>query len=194
MKKYITKILIIFGVFAVLSSAFLYVVRDIPKSIVATEVVVAKSIFSTYPSVLFIPKLGINSNVEEVGLTKEGDMGVPENSSEVGWYKFGTVPGKNGNAVIAGHLDNFKGEPLVFARLSELVTGDSIYVMDKEGKSLHFKVTKKVRYTYDEEDTKDIFGPSDSARLNLITCEGDWLTDERKNYSERLVVFSELVV
>ena len=148
--------------------------------------------FTSLPKKLIIPKIDVNTDVEEVGITEDGKMGLPETSSNVGWYKFGNVPGAKGNAVIAGHLDNFLGLPLVFWKLDELEVGDDIYVVNEEGEQLHFKVTGKELYDYNSFETENIFGPTDKKHLNLITCDGVWVKDI-KNYNKRLVIFSEAV-
>ena len=75
----------------------------------------------------------------------------------------------------------------MFDRLHELQPGDFIYVNNNEGSSVRFVVTKISIYAPDT-DASEVFGPSFEARLNLITCDGDW--DARANsYSKRLVVF-----
>jgi len=47
-------------------------------------------------------------------------------------------------------------------------------------------------YPAGNEPVSDVFGESDEPRLNLITCDGDWIENER-GYSQRLVVYTELV-
>jgi len=142
------------------------------------------------PQTLLIPKIGVDTHIESVGVTNEGKMGLPDVSTNVAWYKFGTTPGATGNAVIAGHLDNFLGRPLVFWRLDELEVGDAIYVITEDGTELRYRVTGKALYDHNALDTEDIFGPTDKQQLNLITCDGMWLRDIR-NYDKRLVIFSE---
>ena len=114
------------------------------------------------------------------------------NYSDVGWYRYGTVPGQLGSAVVDGHIDNGFGLPAVFKRLTEINVGDDIYVVAEDGSRLHFKVTDKQIYPYANAPLDYIFNRSDKARLNLITCEGTWLKSE-KMYDKRLVIFSELV-
>lgn len=143
------------------------------------------------PVAMIIPKLDIETEIEHVGVTKAGEMETPLNSMNVGWYRFGTVPGLLGSAVAAGHLDNEDGSPAIFAKLSELVIGDDIYVVNEKQEKLHFKVVARKIYDYNLPNTEEVFGPSSVPRLNLITCNGSWLKD-RDNYSKRLVIFTEL--
>lgn len=144
------------------------------------------------PARLVIPTIELKAEVVAVGKTASGNMAVPHNFVQVGWYREGIEPGEKGNAVIAGHVDNGLGRAAVFKRLSELKVGDKIYVQDKTGEQLQFKVTETAIYDYKTAPLEKIFGPSDKAHLNLITCAGVWVPREKTN-DKRLVVFSELV-
>ena len=119
-------------------------------------------------------------------------MGVPSNFSDVAWYKYGTVPGQIGSAVIDGHVDNGLGFLGVFKRLGELRRGDDVYVETEEGSRIHFVVTAVEHYPYKSVPTEFIFNRTGSAYLNLITCGGNWIKTE-KTYDERIVVFTRLV-
>lgn len=139
-----------------------------------------------------IPKINVNANIQSVGLDKNGNMGVPSNFKDVAWYKHGPQPGEVGSAVIAGHVDNALGLPGVFNDLHKLAEGDLIHVKDSDGKLLMFRVIKKEIYEPEHTQNAEIFSMNDTARLNLITCDGVWI-QSKKSYSERLVVFTELV-
>ncbi len=142
-------------------------------------------------SKLVIPKLAINTNIQSVGLTSKGNMGIPDNYTDVGWFNRGAKPGEVGNAVMAGHLDTYWWTPGVFRNLHQLTAGDDIYV-NENGKTLHFRVTDKKIYDEHSTNLSEIFGKTDKRKLNLITCNGTW-NSTVKRYNERLVVFSELV-
>ncbi len=77
---------------------------------------------------LSIPSLKIDTAIQPVGLTKEGNMGVPSSESDVGWLKQGPKPGEAGNAVLAGHFDSARGGSAVFYNLHKLKPGDYTYV------------------------------------------------------------------
>jgi sortase A len=145
------------------------------------------------PVTLRIPKIGVDAEIAAVGVNEKGEMDVPEDTKDVGWYEPGTIPGARGQAVVAGHLDNYLGQPLVFARLAELEEGDDIYVVNENGAELRFTVTGKETYPYDMTDTSAIFGPANDSRLNLITCEGTWVQSQQ-SYDERTVVFAKRVL
>lgn len=143
------------------------------------------------PRILIIPKIEVEAEVEFVGLDGEGRMDVPQQVSNVAWFSLGAKPGEAGNAVIAGHLDDARGQPAVFYRLNSLNPGDEIMIVDNGGKSYKFQVIERVVYPTDSFPLEKIFGEGSKPRLNLITCEGTFNRLSR-NYSHRTVIFSEL--
>lgn len=149
-------------------------------------------IIPSTPMYLEVPKIGINTFIEPVGLDPGGKMGVPESIESVGWYSLGVKPGENGNAVIDGHLDTITGAPAVFYNLNLLEVGDLITVIDEKNQRFVFKVIDKRSYKFDVFPLQDIFGEFNKSRLNLITCEG-YFDNRIQNYTHRTVIFSELV-
>ncbi len=147
---------------------------------------------SDEPSRLIVPNLEIDTDVQQVGVNAKGNMGVPSNFSDVAWYKYGTVPGYKGSAVIDGHVDNGLGLAGVFKHLNRVKKGDDIYIETKGGERLHFRVTEVASYNYKSVPLETVFNRADTARLNLITCDGAWIKNE-KTYDERLVVYTVLV-
>lgn len=144
------------------------------------------------PARLFIPAIAVNAVVESVGMDHSGNMDVPKKPDHVAWYNLGYLAGENGNTVIAGHLDTTTGAPAVFYRLSDLKPGNTIRIEDQEGKIFTYQVISLKRFAYDNFPVKKVFGPSDKNYLNLITCQGTF-NAEKKVYSHRIVVISELV-
>jgi sortase A len=146
------------------------------------------------PERLIIPKIGVDATVVHLGVTKNGNMAAPKSFPDVGWYKYGTVPGEKGSAVIAGHEDNAISTPAVFYDLHKLVVGDEVLLDDENGQRLRFRVVKTEIQPYNLTGAKleQIFTASDKARLNLITCAGDWLPSAKTN-DKRLIVYTELV-
>lgn len=145
----------------------------------------------TKPKTLTVPKINIQAAVEEVGVDSEGKMDVPKGVYNVGWFNLGFKPGEKGSAVLAGHLDTVTGAPAVFYYLEQMAVGDQVIMTDENGKNLTFEVTRIVSYPFDRVPLEEIFGSSDKPRVNLITCVGTWDVGTR-NYSERLVVYTEL--
>lgn len=144
------------------------------------------------PARFKVPALGIDTEVLKVGMSEKGRMIVPKSYDKVAWYRHGPYPGNPGNSVIAGHFDNGLGQPAVFHGLSKLKPGDEVQVTDQAGRAATFRVVETRLYDYDLEDTSAIFGPSQDANLNLITCDGAWIQSE-KTYDKRYIVFTERV-
>ncbi len=144
------------------------------------------------PVRLQIPSLGIDANVQNAGLNGKGNMASPSNFTDVAWYRYGTVPGQVGSAVIDGHVDNGLGLAGVFKHLSDIQIGDDVYVLMQSGVSRHFVVADIESYDYRSAPVDEIFNRADTQRLNLVTCEGAWVQGD-KTYDHRLVVYTELV-
>lgn len=144
------------------------------------------------PVRISIPSLNLDTEVESIGKDATGAMDVPEKFNNAGWYNLGAKPGQTGNAVIAGHYDRVDGSPAAFWDVPKLKKGDEVQVTDEAGTSLTFRVVAIVNYQHDSFPLEEVFGDSSRKRLNLITCQGDW-DEDTKLYSERMVVYTELV-
>lgn len=144
------------------------------------------------PSELIIPKIGVDAHIQHVGIAASGNMAVPTNYTDVGWYKLGTAPGQIGSAVIDGHVDNGFGKDAVFKHLSELAPGDDLYIKTESGAQLHFKVEDTQAYPVADMPLQKIFNSKDTARLTLITCSGTF-DAKQLEYDQRRVVYAVLV-
>ncbi|OGC87470.1 hypothetical protein A3B33_02360 [Candidatus Adlerbacteria bacterium RIFCSPLOWO2_01_FULL_54_16] len=146
------------------------------------------------PVRLIIPAIGVDANVQSVGLSwrGNGDMGVPTNFTDVAWYNGGPRPGMPGSAVIDGHLDGKNVAQAVFYNLNKLQIGDEVQIVDSRGRTLQFRVVDTKVYDSEAAAGEVFLSEPSRARLNLITCGGDW-DATRKLYSDRIVVFTELV-
>lgn len=144
------------------------------------------------PKRLRIPTLSIDAFVKHVGINDKGNMATPGNFTDTGWYKYGTVPGDIGSAVVDGHVDNALALAGVFNNLKDLKAGDDIYIDTASSTQLHFVVQEVATYSATEVPLERVFNGKDAARLNLITCTGEWNRD-KKEYAERLVVYAVLV-
>lgn len=146
------------------------------------------------PVRLVIPAIGVDAVVQYVGLDPEGtgEMAVPSNFTDVGWYKHGVRPGMRGSAVITGHLNGKEVPKAVFYDLHTLKVGDEVVIMSAERIEDIFEVVRIATYDHDDS-AADVFLSTDrKKRLNLITCSGDWLS-EQDQYNKRTVVFTELL-
>jgi sortase (surface protein transpeptidase) len=143
------------------------------------------------PSRLRIPSLGIDVNVEPVGISRSGAMDVPGNLWNAGWLDTGPRPGAPGQAVLDGHKNSVHG-PGLFNDLAQLRVGDRVYVSDPTGGELTFEVTRTMSYPLSGFPSSEVFGAVASSQLNLITCVGGYST-QAHTYDHRLVVFTRLL-
>ncbi len=144
------------------------------------------------PQTLEVSRLNIKARIESVGQDSQGRMDVPKQDMNVAWYNLGAKPGERGNAVLAGHFDTPTGAPAIFYYLSKLQAGDELTISDDQGQKYKYKVVQTNSYDSNKFPLQEVFGSINKSRLNLITCEGVW-NPTTKNYSQRLVVYSELI-
>ncbi len=156
-------------------------------AVVPAALATATSTGVLVPSRLKVPSLGIDAKVEEVGRKADGSMGTPADFMNVGWWGEGQKPGQAGNAVFDGHVNNALTKPGVFEHLYQIHKGDYITVSDAEGHTLVYEVTEVTLYTTDRAPLAKIFAKTGPSQLVLITCEGEWLEEER-SFDKRLVV------
>ncbi len=78
-----------------------------------------------------------------------------------------------------------------FLNSIKLNKGDEYSILYQDGMKKNFIVTEKRVVNLDKFPLQEVFGETKLTRLNLITCGGNW-DKQKKEYSERTVVFSEL--
>lgn len=175
---------------------FYFISKDSAQSDVAlfardvTPSTLQEPVRQALPVRLKITSIGVNSLIENVGLTSGGAMDVPKDVDNIGWFNLGPRPGEIGTAVVDGHYGISKGKASAFDNLYKLRQGDKISVEDEKGGITIFVVRGNRRYD-PKANATSVFSSSDGkSHLNLITCEGVW--DEiSKSYSQRLVVFAD---
>jgi LPXTG-site transpeptidase (sortase) family protein len=140
------------------------------------------------PVSLVIPAIGVSTSLVRLGLTSAGALQVPPTTAVAGWYTGSPRPGAIGSAVIAGHIDSRLG-PGVFYRLSQLQSGDRVYVRRADGTLAVFKVTEVQIYAKNDFPTAAVYGATPTAQLRLITCGGTF-DPARKSYLSNVVVYA----
>ncbi len=133
-----------------------------------------------------IPSIQVQAVIEKVGLDSKGNMDVPKEDENVGWYELGYKPGEEGSAVVAGHFDTKTGDPAVFYSLSKVQPNDEIIITDETQTTHRYLIQNAQIYNFDEVPLEEIFASSKPV-LRLITCDGvyDGVTND---YSKRLIV------
>jgi hypothetical protein len=145
---------------------------------------------ASHPVAVSIPKLGVRSPLDDLGLGRNGAMEVPQNPARAGWFSGGPSPGALGPAVIAGHV-TWNGPRAVFHRLNTMRPGDQVTVTRKDGKIAVFTVTRVARFSKSQFPSRAVYGPIDHAGLRLITCGGTY-DAARHRYLDNVVVFARL--
>ena len=193
--KYTKPILGLLGIVVLVSTLlFVFIFENTISSTKEDLEEAAAVVLTELPERLMIPSIGVDAPVQFVGLSTSsvGQMDVPDNFTDVAWYKYGPRPGMVGSSVIAGHLNGKYVEEAVFYDLSQVKIDDEVFIIDATGAVLIFKVVDVRTYPHDAP-TEEVFISDDGkVRLNLITCAGDWLRGEEL-YDLRTVVFTELV-
>lgn len=143
------------------------------------------------PATIIIPSIGINATVADAGLKADGTMDIQKNPDQVAWYEFGTRPGDEGSAVIAGHSGWVGLHGSIFNNIYKLQKGDKVLTFDHAGLTKTFIVTGSKEYN-PTANASSVFQSSDGkAHLNLVTCDGVWINAVDSD-SSRLVVFTDL--
>ena len=128
------------------------------------------------PKKIYFIDAQVMAEVYPVGLIEEGDkkgqMDTIEDPDVAAWYEPGPAPGEQGNALVNGHK-SWKGK---IGRFSVL----------------YFRVTSVDFYPYNDYPESVMDMESDTAKMTLITCYGDF--DRSAGTSEqRCVVVCELI-
>ncbi len=142
------------------------------------------------PARLRIPELDIAAPVVAVGVEDGGEMEVPEDVGDVGWYRHGPTPSEPGATVIAGHVDSRQQGPGAFFDLRRLDVGARIDVADSAGGVQRFDVV--ARRTYDKSvlPTDKLFSRAGPSQLVLITCGGDF-DSTAGSYRNNVVIYAQ---
>ena len=140
------------------------------------------------PVRLTIPAIGVRTRLIRHGLTKAGTLQVPASYQVAGWYDRSPRPGATGSAIIAGHIDSYRG-PGVFFRLASLHRGDRAYVRRADGSFMVFRVIAVRLYRKDRFPTATVYGPAAGPQLRLITCGGAF-DPALRSYESNVVVYA----
>ncbi len=146
------------------------------------------------PTWVRIEALAVEAPVVAAGVDpRSGQMEVPPAANQVGWYRFGPVPGEEGSAVLAAHVDVAGQGPGAFFQLEELQPGDVIVVGFEDGSERRFVTRARTRYHKSELPLDSIFSRRGPPVLTLVTCGGGFNQTER-TYDSNVVVYASPAV
>jgi sortase (surface protein transpeptidase) len=136
------------------------------------------------PVRLRVPAIAVDAPIVPVGVNEAGDLTVPT-ADDVGWYRFGSAPGRSGSAVLAAHVD-FDGRRGAFFRLGELTPGAVAEVVLDNGRTRAFRAVAADTHSKGELPD-ELFARTGPTQLVLITCGGSFDADARR-YADNVVV------
>jgi sortase (surface protein transpeptidase) len=137
-----------------------------------------------------IPRIGVVSSLDRLGRASDGTVQEPARWAVAGWYAPGTRPGDPGSAVILGHVDSKRG-PAVFFRLHHLSRGDTVTITRADGSSVRFAVQRIEQYPKDRFPTDEVYYPTLTPTLRLVTCGGEF-DATAGHYRSNLIVFATM--
>ncbi|MDQ1105039.1 class F sortase [Nocardioides zeae] len=135
-----------------------------------------------------IPALGVDAAPIDLGIGDDGELEVPSDPDDVGWYVGGGRPGERGPTVVVGHVDATDG-PAVFADLATLDPGDTVVVHRADGRAVTYVVERAEAVEQDRFPTELVFGATADDQLRLITCTGPY-DRAAGRYTQNHVVFA----
>lgn len=139
------------------------------------------------PRSVTIGDLELWGPVRAVGLEDDGQLEVPD-ETEIGWYRYGSSPGRPGATVLAAHVTwNQTVGP--FFKLGELEPGAHIDVRLDDDTLRTYEVVERTIYDKDELPRERIWRTTGDETLVLITCGGSFNPDIRR-YRQNIVVYA----
>lgn len=147
------------------------------------------------PTRVTVGRVGIHADVLAVGLTQDGEVGVPpaREPLKAAWYDRGPAPGQAGPAVITGHVDSrfAPGNRAAFYELGAVRPGDDVEVARADRRVAVFRVDSVALVPKTGFPTREVYGSTGYAALRLITCGGHY--DRRTGYTDNVIVYAHLV-
>ncbi|MCU0262400.1 MAG: class F sortase [Candidatus Nanopelagicales bacterium] len=144
----------------------------------------------TPPRRVRIGSRDVSMPIIATGVTPDGQMELPDDPRDIGWYRFGALPGDpRGSAVLGGHVDSQRYGTGPLARLASVQEGARITVTSADGQRLDYTVTSVERITKAALPVDRLFDPHVDHRLVVITCGGRFLPDAG-GYEDNIVVIA----
>jgi hypothetical protein len=139
------------------------------------------------PSRIVVDAIGLDAAIVATGIDADGAMAIPPSPDVVGWYRFGSLPGDDRRAVLAGHVDAAGFGPGAFYDIDRLATSDRAVIHFDDGSTRTFEVSESVAASKLDLDLESLFGPAPDPLLTLVTCGGDFDSDTG-HYEDNVVV------
>ncbi|MDH6136222.1 hypothetical protein P3T37_005641 [Kitasatospora sp. MAA4] len=143
------------------------------------------------PTRIRIRAIRVEARVIPITLDTAGHLQPPppDDDNVVGWYQGGVTPGQNGNAVMAGHVDNKHGLS-VFYSLGRLHPGAEVEIERKDRTTAVFTIDAVEVYPKDHYPDDKVYGATSRSELRLITCGGHF--SKKTGYLGNVVAYAHL--
>ena len=139
------------------------------------------------PASVMIDDIELRGPVRAVGLEEDGELEVPD-ETEIGWYRYGSSPGRAGATVLAAHV-TWNGTTGPFFELGRLEPGARITVGLEDGTRRGYEVVERTMYDKDSLPRERIWRTTGDETLVLITCGGSFNPDINR-YRQNIVVYA----
>ena len=147
---------------------------------------VPQPVFGAAPVAAQVPGLG-PVPIVPAGVAPDGQAEIPQDVSQVGWYRYGSAPGDgDGSVVLMGHRDG-RGARGALYDLAAVPIGSVITVTDADGVQHDYRVTANDSISKEVVPLADLFVRDGPAQLVLISCGGAYIK-ERGGYLDNVVV------
>jgi LPXTG-site transpeptidase (sortase) family protein len=139
------------------------------------------------PAALWIGDLSLWAPILPVGFEPDGELEIPD-EKHVGWYQFGSSPGRAGATVLAAHV-SWNDTIGPFFRLAQLEVGAIVKLQLADGVSREYEVIERAQYDKQQLPVARIWTRAGPETLVLVTCGGDF--DRRiHRYTDNIVVYA----
>jgi LPXTG-site transpeptidase (sortase) family protein len=161
--------------------------------VVTPDALAGYQVAADMPRILSIDSIGVRARVVPMGVNPDNSLQAPVNIYDSGWYNASAQPGQPGAAVIDAHASGPTRQGL-FAYLDTMQNGDRVKVERGDGQVFEYDVVAVETMALDAIDMQKVLKPYGDATegLNLITCTGQWLQEQR-TYNQRAIVYTKRV-
>lgn len=140
------------------------------------------------PVRLQLERIGIDLPVVAVGVAADGQMELPPDPANVGWYRFGPGTGDTrGSIVLGGHVDSKEYGVGPLARLRTVRPGDVATLRSGDGSIRSYRIRTVEDIAKSKLVLERIFDRDGAPLLRIITCGGPYDRDGG-GYRDNLVV------
>jgi Sortase domain len=139
------------------------------------------------PMSVTIDDIDVMGPVRAVGLRDDGQLEVPD-ATEIGWYQYGSSPGRPGATVLAAHV-SWNGAIGPFHRLGSLAPGARVDVTLDDDTVRTYEVVERTIYDKDSLPRERIWRTTGDESLVLITCGGSFNPDISR-FRQNIVVYA----